>query len=52
MKCQFGKQIILWIILFGLKDNKYINYDKIKIEELIQNDNYVGGQLLTNYTEP
>jgi hypothetical protein len=31
--------------IWSIKDNKYIKYNEIKIEELIQNDNYVGGKL-------
>jgi hypothetical protein len=31
--------------IWSIKDNKYIKYDGIKIEEPIQNDNYVGGKL-------
>jgi hypothetical protein len=31
--------------IWSIKDNKFIKYDGIKIEEPIQNDNYVGGKL-------
>jgi len=31
--------------IWSIKDNKYIKYEGIKIEEPIQNDNYVGGKL-------
>ena len=31
--------------IWSIKDNKYIKYDGIKIEEPIQNDNYGGGKL-------
>jgi hypothetical protein len=31
--------------IWSIKDNKYIKYDGIKIEEPIQNNNYIGGKL-------
>ena len=31
--------------IWSIKDNKYIKYEGIKIEEPIQNNNYVGGKL-------
>ena len=31
--------------IWSRKDNKFIKYNGIKIEELIQNNNYVGGKL-------
>jgi hypothetical protein len=31
--------------IWSIKDNKFIKYDAIKIEEPIQNNNYVGGKL-------
>ncbi len=31
--------------IWSIKDNKYIKYNGIKIEEPIQNNNYVGGKL-------
>ena len=31
--------------IWSIKDNKFIKYDGIKIEEPIQNNNYVGGKL-------
>ncbi len=31
--------------IWSIKDNKYIKYNGIKIEEPIQNDNYIGGKL-------
>jgi hypothetical protein len=31
--------------IWSIKDNKYIKYNEIKIEALIQNDNYIGGKL-------
>ena len=31
--------------IWSIKDNKFIKYDGIKIEEPIQNENYVGGKL-------
>ena len=31
--------------IWSIKDNKYINYEGIKIENPIQNDNYIGGKL-------
>ncbi len=31
--------------IWSIKDNKFIKYDAIKIEEPIQNNNYIGGKL-------
>jgi hypothetical protein len=31
--------------IWSIKDNKFITYNSIKLEEPIQNDNYVGGKL-------
>lgn len=31
--------------IWSIKDNKYVNYKEIKLEEPIENNNYIGGKL-------